>query len=249
MSGVFLVAAKRTPFGSFGGSLKSLSATQLGVKSTTAALESIDLDPAAVDSVYFGNVIQSSPDAAYLARHVALQSGMRESTPSLTINRLCGSGFETVILGAQSIALGESKIAACGGSENMSDAPLTVSGNDARWGVKLGKGLQMNDALWSGLTDSHAGVPMGVTAENLAKKYNITREVRGVLWTLMILYGLFCLSRRLLTTQTTTLSGMRCVCSSQSTNLGRRPRRRSVQCRIGTYRGEKSQRIQVCRHG
>jgi len=177
MSGVFLVAAKRTPFGSFGGSLKGFSATQLGVASTTAALQSIDLDPALVNSVFFGNVIQSSPDAAYLARHVALQSGMNQSTPSLTINRLCGSGFETVILGAQSIALGESKIAACGGSENMSDAPLTVRGNDARWGVKLGKGLKMGDALWDGLTDSYAGTPMGVTAENLAKEYNISREV------------------------------------------------------------------------
>jgi len=176
MSGIFLVAAKRTPFGSFGGSLKALSATDLGVISTTAALESANVAPDAVDSVFFGNVIQSSPDAAYLSRHVALKSGMKQSTPSLTINRLCGSGFETVILGAHSIKLGESKIAACGGAENMSDAPLTVRGNDTRWGVKLGKGLKMGDALWDGLTDSYAGTPMGITAENLAKKYNITRE-------------------------------------------------------------------------
>lgn len=176
MSGIFIVAAKRTPFGSFGGSLKGYTATQLGVASTQAALESIQLDPTAVDSCFFGNVIQSSPDAAYLSRHIALKSGMKQSTPSLTINRLCGSGFETVILGAHSIKLGESSIAACGGSENMSDAPLTVRGNDARWGVKLGTGLKMGDALWDGLTDSHAGTPMGVTAENLAKKYGITRE-------------------------------------------------------------------------
>lgn len=177
MSGVFLVAAKRTPFGSFGGSLKGFSATQLGVASTQAALESIQLDPTAVDACFVGNVIQSSPDAAYLARHVALQSGMKQSTPSLTINRLCGSGFETVVLGAHSIRLGEAHIVACGGTENMSDAPLTVRGNDARWGVKLGTGLRMGDALWDGLTDGHAGTPMGVTAENLAKKYGITREV------------------------------------------------------------------------
>ena len=143
MSGVFLVAAKRTPFGSFGGSLKGMSATQLGVVSTQAALESANLDPSAVDSVFFGNVVQSSPDAAYLARHVCLKSGMKQSTPALTINRLCGSGFETVILGAHSIQLGESQISVCGGSENMSDAPLTVRGNDARWGVKLGTGLKM----------------------------------------------------------------------------------------------------------
>lgn len=177
MSGIFLVAAKRTPFGSFGGSLKALSATQLGVASTQAALESANLDPEAVDSIFFGNVVQSSPDAAYLSRHVGLKSGLKQSTPSLTINRLCGSGFETVILGAQSIKLGESQISVCGGSENMSDAPLTLRGNDARWGVKLGTGLKMGDSLWDGLTDSHAGTPMGVTAENLAKKYGITREV------------------------------------------------------------------------
>jgi acetyl-CoA acyltransferase 2 len=177
MSGIFLVAAKRTPFGTFGGSLKSFSATDLGTHATQSALNSIDLDPQAVDSIFFGNVIQSSSDAAYLARHVGLRSGMKLSAPSLTVNRLCGSGFETVILGAQSIKLGESNLAICGGAENMSDAPLSVAGNDARWGVKLGTGLAMRDALWDGLTDSYAKTPMGVTAENLAKKYGITRKV------------------------------------------------------------------------
>ena len=178
MSGIFLVAAKRTPFGAFGGSLKGFSATQLSVAATQAALTSGGVDPATVDSIFVGNVIQSSPDAAYLARHVGLQSGLPQKTPSLTINRLCGSGFETVILGAQSIQLGDSQIAVCGGTENMSDAPLTLRGNEARWGVKLGTGLKLGDALWDGLTDTHAGTPMGVTAENLAKKYNISREVR-----------------------------------------------------------------------
>jgi len=176
MSGIFLVAAKRTPFGAFGGSLKHLSATELGVRSTQAALESASIDPKSIDSVFFGNVIQSSSDAAYLARHVGLKSGVTEQTPCLTINRLCGSGFETVILGAQSIALGESSLTICGGTENMSDAPLQTAGNDARWGVKLSKGLKMRDSLWDGLTDSYAGTPMGITAENLAQKYNITRE-------------------------------------------------------------------------
>lgn len=176
MSGIFLVAAKRTPFGTFGGSLKGFSATDLGTHATQTALKSIDLDPQAIDSIFFGNVIQSSSDAAYLARHVGLRSGMKLSAPSLTINRLCGSGFETVILGAQSIRLGESNLVVCGGAENMSDAPLSVAGNDARWGVKLGTGLAMRDALWDGLTDSYAKTPMGVTAENLAKKYGITRE-------------------------------------------------------------------------
>lgn len=178
MSGIFLVAAKRTPFGAFGGGLKKLSATDLGVHATQAALAAGNIDPQLIDSVFFGNVIQSSPDAAYLARHVGLRAGLKQSTPCLTINRLCGSGFETVILGAQSIQLGDSQLSVCGGTENMSDCPLTLRGNDARWGVKLGTGLKLGDALWDGLTDTYTGTPMGITAENLAKKYNITREVR-----------------------------------------------------------------------
>ncbi len=231
MSGVFLVAAKRTPFGSFGGSLKGFSATQLGVASTQAALESIHLDPTAVDSCFFGNVIQSSPDAAYLARHVALKSGMKQSTPSLTINRLCGSGFETVILGAHSIQLGESHIVACGGSENMSDAPLTVRGNDARWGVKFGTGLKMGDALWDGLTDSHAGTPMGVTAENLAKKYGITREVsdlstrNGTIQFYSRLVSQFLNLLLHLASCATKNKGVRYLCHAQSKQLGQGEKR------------------------
>ncbi|KAL7501748.1 hypothetical protein ACHAWX_000339 [Stephanocyclus meneghinianus] len=176
MSNIFIVAAKRTPFGAFGGSLKSLSATELGTIATNAALSSARIDPSLVDAVYFGNVIQSSPDAAYLARHVGLKCGVPVSAPALTINRLCGSGFETVIQGAKSIKLGEARIVVCGGSENMSMAPLQVDGNDARWGVSLGSGLNMRDSLWDGLTDKYAGTPMGITAENLAEKYGISRQ-------------------------------------------------------------------------
>ncbi|KAL7436350.1 hypothetical protein ACHAXH_007588 [Discostella pseudostelligera] len=176
MANVFIVAAKRTPFGAFGGSLKSLTATELGVIATKSAIASAKLDPSTIDAVYFGNVIQSSADAAYLARHVGLKSGVPIHTPALTINRLCGSGFETVIQGAKSINLGEAKIVVCGGSENMSMAPLQVDGNDVRWGVSLGSGLKMRDSLWDGLTDQHAGTPMGITAENLAEKYGITRQ-------------------------------------------------------------------------
>ena len=178
MNGIFIVAAKRTPFGAFGGSLKALSATDLGVVSSKAALEQGNVDPQSVDAVYFGNVIQSCPDAAYLARHVGLKSGIPVPTPALTINRLCGSGFETVVQGANAIRLGDAHIALCGGTENMSAAPLQASGNDARWGIALGNGLALRDALWDGLTDTHANTPMGVTAENLAEKYNITRRVR-----------------------------------------------------------------------
>lgn len=176
MSNIFIVAAKRTPFGAFGGSLKKLSATELGTIATKSAITTANIDPSVIDAVYFGNVIQSSADAAYMARHIGLQSGIPIATPALTINRLCGSGFETVIQGAKSIKLGEAKIVVCGGSENMSMAPLQVDGNDARWGVSLGSGLKMRDSLWDGLTDSYVGTPMGITAENLAEKYNITRE-------------------------------------------------------------------------
>ena len=180
MTNIFVVAAKRTPFGAFGGSLKSLSSTELGAIATRSALASANLDASKVDAVYFGNVIQSSSDAAYLARHVGLTCGVPISSPALTINRLCGSGFETVIQGAKSIRLKEAQIVVCGGAENMSMAPLQVDGNDARWGVPLGSGLKMRDSLWDGLTDQFAGTPMGITAENLAEKYGISREVSAM---------------------------------------------------------------------
>uniref|UniRef100_A0A7S3P4H0 Thiolase N-terminal domain-containing protein n=1 Tax=Amphora coffeiformis TaxID=265554 RepID=A0A7S3P4H0_9STRA len=175
MSGIFIVGAKRTPFGAFGGALSSISATKLGVTATVAALGD-KIDPKLVDQVYFGNVIQSCHDAAYLARHVALQSGCNIDTPSLTINRLCGSGLETVIQAAKAIKCQEANIIVAGGTENMSMAPLAAYGHLVRSGTPLGKGLVLTDTLWEGLTDSHAGTPMGVTAENLAKDYNITRE-------------------------------------------------------------------------
>ena len=149
---IFIVGAKRTPFGAFGGSLSKLSATELGVHSTKAALSQGNVDPASVGAVYFGNVVSSSPDAPYLARHIALKSDIPIDVPALTINRLCGSGFETVIQGAKSILLGEASVAVCGGTENMSAAPYQIDGNAVRWGVNLGTELKMRDALWDGLT-------------------------------------------------------------------------------------------------
>lgn len=173
---IFVVAAKRTPFGAFGGSLKKLSATELAVIATKSALSFGKIDPEIVDSIYFGNVIQTSPDAAYLARHVGLKVGCATRTPALTINRLCGSGFETLIQGSNAIQVGDAKVTICGGSENMSAAPLHLDGNEARWGVPLGAGLKLRDSLWDGLTDYYLNMPMGMTAENLAEKYNISRE-------------------------------------------------------------------------
>lgn len=176
MASTFIISAKRTPFGSFGGSLRHLSATELGTISTKAALSAISLPPSQVSAVFFGNVIQSSSDAPYLARHVGLSSGVPQSAPALTVNRLCGSGFESLIQGDMAIKSG-ADVCICGGSENMSAAPFSIDGNAVRWGVGLGStSLTPDDRLWSGLTDSYANVAMGMTAENLAEKYGITRE-------------------------------------------------------------------------
>jgi acetyl-CoA acyltransferase 2 len=171
---VYLVAARRTPFGKFGGALKSLSATDLGVIAAQASLESAKVEASAVDSVVFGNVAQTSADAIYLARHVGLRAGTAIETPALTVNRLCGSGFQAVISGAHEILLNDANLVLTGGSESMSQAPYAV--RNARWGTRLGKNLEMEDTLWSSLTDSYCGCPMAITAENLAKEYDISRD-------------------------------------------------------------------------
>lgn len=172
---IFIVGAKRTPFGAFGGKLKSFTATELSVHSSKAALAQAGVTPDKVDETFFGNVISSALDGTYLSRHVALKSGAPIASPAMTINRLCGSGFETVCLGAESVILGRSNIILCGGAENMSQAPLVIDGITARWGAALGKGMKAEDSLWAGLTDQHVKLPMGLTAEKLAEKYNITR--------------------------------------------------------------------------
>jgi len=170
---VYIVAAKRTAFGAFGGKVKDLSATVLAEKATTAALQAAKLDASHVDSVIFGNVIQSSSDAAYLARHAGLGAGCPEEATSLTVNRLCGSGFQAAVNAAQEIMLGDAEIVVAGGSENMSQAPYAI--RNARFGINLGEGREMEDTLWAGLTDSYIKTPMGVTAENLAEKFSTTR--------------------------------------------------------------------------
>mmetsp|Transcript_15862 Transcript_15862/g.22355 ORF Transcript_15862/g.22355 Transcript_15862/m.22355 type:complete len:404 (+) Transcript_15862:57-1268(+) len=173
---VFIVGAKRTPFGAFGGSFKSLTATDLAVISSKSAIESCKIDPSNIDATFIGNVIQSSNDACYMSRHVGLRSGVPISSPSLTINRLCGSGFETLVQGTEAILLGSASVTLCGGSENMSACPMILNGSSARWGVTLGSSLKLEDSLWAGLTDSYVGLPMGITAENLAAKYDINRK-------------------------------------------------------------------------
>jgi acetyl-CoA acyltransferase 2 len=171
---IVFLSGVRTGFGSFGGSLKELSATQLGVIASRAALERSGVEPASVDHVVFGNVLQTSADAIYLARHVGLGSGVPIETPAVTVNRLCGSGFEAVAQAAQQIALGESKVVLAGGTESMSQAPHVVRG--ARWGLRLGPAAALEDTLWEALRDPSCGLSMAETAENLAAKYRISRQ-------------------------------------------------------------------------
>src|SRR3954468_12987013 len=173
---IVFLSAKRTPFGTYGGSLKDLTATDLAVHAAKAALAQSKVSPEDVDNVVFGNVIQTSADAIYLARHVGLRVGLPQHVPALTVNRLCGSGFQAVVDAALEILAGHSQCALVGGTENMSQAPHIARG--LRFGVALGKAPKLEDALWEGLTDSYNGLPMAMTAENLAAKYSIgQREV------------------------------------------------------------------------
>lgn len=172
--GLVIVGGARTGFGAFGGSLKEQSATELGVVAAKGAMERAGVAPEWIDHVIVGNIIHSSIDAAYISRHVALKAGVPIDKPALTLNRLCGSGQEAIINGARMILTGEADFILAGGTESMSRAPL--SNYHARWGTSLGHGLEFQDALWAALTDSYNDTPMAVTAENLAAKYEITRE-------------------------------------------------------------------------
>jgi acetyl-CoA acyltransferase 2 len=173
---IVFLSAKRTPFGTYGGSLKDLTATDLAVHAAKAALAQSKVSPDDVDNVVFGNVIQTSADAIYLARHVGLRAGLPQHVPALTVNRLCGSGFQAIVDAALEILAGHSHCALVGGTENMSQAPHVARG--LRFGVGLGKSPKLEDSLWDGLTDSYNGLPMAMTAENLASKYGISqREV------------------------------------------------------------------------
>jgi acetyl-CoA acyltransferase 2 len=171
---VYLVSAKRTPFGDFGGHFKDLTATDLAVVAAKAAIVAAGVDPNRIDHVVIGNVAQTSADAIYMARHVGLRAEVPIPTPALTVNRLCGSGFQAVVNGAQEILLGDAEIVLTGGTESMSQAPHAARG--LRWGTRLGLDPALEDTLWASLTDSYAGCAMGITAENLAEQYGITRE-------------------------------------------------------------------------
>jgi acetyl-CoA acyltransferase 2 len=173
---IVFLSARRTPFGAFGGSLKDLTATALGAVASRSALSEAGVDAADIGHVVFGNALQTSADAIYLARHVGLQSGVPDEVPALTVNRLCGSGFQAVVSAAQEILLGQADVCLAGGTESMSQAPHVVRG--ARWGsLRLGEaGDYFEDLLWQSLTDTQCGMSMAQTAEELAGRFGVARE-------------------------------------------------------------------------
>ena len=171
---VVFLSGVRTGFGSFGGALKDLSATDLGAIAAGEALTRSGVPAGDVNHVVFGNVLQTSADAPYLSRHVGLRIGLPIETPAVTVNRLCGSGFEAVAQGARQILLGESEVVLAGGTESMSQAPHVVRG--ARWGLRLGPPPPLEDGLWEALRDAQCGLSMAETAENLGQQYRIGRE-------------------------------------------------------------------------
>ena len=155
------------------GKLKDFSALDLGAIAASAAMERTHVAPAVVDHVVFGNVLQTSADAVYGARHVGLKAGLPIEVPALTVNRLCGSGIQAAISGGQMIRLGEADVVLTGGMESMSQAPHVIRG--LRSGLRLGQG-QLEDTLWSALLDTHCGCTMAATAENCAAKYGVSRQ-------------------------------------------------------------------------
>ncbi|MCL6452522.1 MAG: acetyl-CoA C-acetyltransferase [Alicyclobacillus sp.] len=173
MEDVVILDGARTPFGSFGGSLAAETATRLGSIAAAEALRRAGVEPEMVDNVVFGSVIQSHNGAAYLARHVGLSAGVPEEVPALTVNRLCGSGLQAVLTAAKDIRLGDSRVGLVGGAESMSLTPYVLRG--ARFGYRMGDAVAI-DMLSEVLTDCHSNCPMGITAENLANRYRVSRE-------------------------------------------------------------------------
>ena len=169
----YLIDGARTAYGTFGGALKNTSEMELGVVAAKEAIARSGVPVQDIDEIIFGNIIQTTKDSAYLARHIGLKSGMAEESSALTLNRLCGSGLQSIVSGAQSIASGDAQVVVAGGTENMSLAPHVLRGT--RFGSP-GKAPLIDDMLWETLMDNHAGCGMGMTAENLAEKYSISRE-------------------------------------------------------------------------
>jgi acetyl-CoA acyltransferase 2 len=170
---IVILAGARTPMARYMGSFDTTTAIDLGAAAGREAIRRAGVDASEVDHVVFGNVMQTSADALYGARHVGLKAGVPEETPAVTVNRLCGSGVESISQAAQRILLGEAKIVLAGGMENMSQSPHVIRG--ARSGFRLGEG-KLEDSLVSGLFDTYCGFSMSETAENLAAEQGITRQ-------------------------------------------------------------------------
>jgi acetyl-CoA acyltransferase 2 len=169
---VVIVAGARTAMARYTGVFSDVSAIDLGAHAAKGAIARSGVDPNELDHVVFGNVLQTSSDAIYGARHVGLKAGLKVETPAVTVNRLCGSGIEAIAQGAQRLLLGEATMVLAGGTENMTQAPFVIRG--ARTGLKLGGGA-LEDFLFVGLTDSYCGLPMAITAEKLAAQKGVTR--------------------------------------------------------------------------
>lgn len=171
---IYLINGARTPFGKFCGTLARISPTDLGIFASRAAIEKAGIKPTDIDQAIIANIGQASSDAYFLPRHIALYSGLPMAIPALMVQRICASGFETIIAASEQIILGKAIAALCCGAENMSLSPTVSFGN--RLGYPLGK-INFKDMLWEALDDTAAGYPMGCTAENLAQKHKLTREM------------------------------------------------------------------------
>src|SRR6187431_2862838 len=172
---IVILEGARTPMAEYNGAFSEVSAIDLGVHAAQEALRRSGVEPAEVDHAIFGNALQTSGDAIYGARHVALKAGVPKEVPALTVNRLCGSGIQSIVSGAQMIQLGEAQTVLAGGMESMSQAPHVIRG--ARSGFPLGGG-KLEDSLMVALLDTYCNTPMAGTAENLARKFEISREAQ-----------------------------------------------------------------------
>jgi len=170
---IAIVSGARTPFGRYCGKLKDFTVPELGAIAGQGAIERSGIDPKEFDHAVFGNAQQTSGDAIYGARHVALRAGLPMETPALTVNRLCGSGIQSIVNAAQMIQLGEANVVLAGGMESMSQAPFTIRGRD---GFNLGPGGKLEDSLMVALLDSYCGLYMENTAELYGSQQGITRE-------------------------------------------------------------------------
>lgn len=175
---VYIISAVRTAIGKFGGSLKDIPPSQLASLVSRAALERAGSHAESVKHVVFGNVIPTAPEDAYISRLAALDAGIPETTPAFNVNRLCGSGLQAIVSAAQLIMLGDADIALAGGVESMSRAPYMLPA--ARWGGRMGD-IQAIDYMLGVLHDPKHKIHMGITAENIAARYNISRERQDAL--------------------------------------------------------------------